>query len=598
MESENKFGTTGRMAGIALNSVLLDRNRERVIVFYGRVSSEHEAQLSALENQLQWYDDQAKYHPNWKVLRKYIDKGITGTQAKKRPSFMQMIEDAKQKKFDLIVTREVCRFARNTVDTLVVTRELKKYGVEVYFVEDNIWTMDGDGELRLTIMATLAQEESRKTSERVLVRQKISRDNGVLYGSGNILGYDRVGGTYVINEEQAETVRMIFDMYLKGMGTMKICHELLRLRRKDASGLVRWECTKVTRILHNATYKGYQGYLKSHRNNYLEQKPIANHDESTYLYVKGNFEPIVSEEVWDECKRIRESRVSNRKVKSTGETIVGGFQPTKDLWARKLICRCGYRFRKDKWHRNKSGLTYGYKCYNQLNRGNKQARVDAGLPADDYCDVGCVADWKLDMMFAAVLRTLKKVKNDVIRHAYKIFNENCKRDFSIIDRQIGEMEGMIAKEKKKLDNLTDMRMNDEVSKDEFLSHKERICSNMLKLELRLNDLRGKLMEEDKEVLPKMTYDQFEAMVELSVDFTKPIMQSSVAEQLVEKILVNTEHEFTWYLNIFPHDDEEHREYKEAAELKIEFDEAREFRAQRGAMLRRNQWWDLTVHLMI
>lgn len=140
-----------------------------------------------------------------------------------------MVADAKLGKFDLIVTREVCRFARNTVDTLVVTRELKNYGVEVYFVEDNIWTMDGDGELRLTIMATLAQEESRKTSERVLAGQKISRDKGVLYGSGNILGYNRVGNTYVINEEQAETVRMIFDMYLKGMGFTKICHELTRL---------------------------------------------------------------------------------------------------------------------------------------------------------------------------------------------------------------------------------------------------------------------------------------------------------------------------------------------------------------------------------
>lgn len=157
---------------------------------------------------------------------------------------------------------------------------------------------------------------------------------------------------------------------------------------------------------------------------------------------------------------------------------------------------------------------------------------------------------------------------------------------------------MIAKEKKKLDNLTDMRMDGEVSKDEFLSYKEKICANMVKLELRLNDLRGKLMEEDKEVLPKMTYDQFEAMVELSIDFTKPILQSSVAEQLIEKIYVNTEHDFIWYLNIFPHDDEERKEYKEATEFKIEFDEAREFRAQRGAMLRKNQWWDLTVRLMI
>lgn len=597
MATEEKFGATEKMASIAPNIILLDRNRDRVVVFYGRVSTEHEAQLSALENQLQWYDDQAKYHPNWEVLRKYIDEGITGTQAKKRPAFLEMIEDAKKKKFDLIVTREVCRFARNTVDTLVVTRELKKYGVEVYFVEDNIWTMDGDGELRLTIMATIAQEESRKTSERVLAGQKISRDNGVLYGSGNILGYDRVGDTYVINEEQAETVRMIYDMYLKGMGFTKICHELIRLKRKDSSGLVRWECSKVSRILHNATYKGYQGYFKSHRNNYLEQKAITNHDESTYLYVKGKYEPIISEEMWDECKRIRESRLSKRKVKSSGETIIGGFQPTKDLWAKKLICRCGYRFRKDKWHRNKSGLTYGYKCYNQLNRGSKQVRIDAGLPADDYCDVGCVADWKLDMMFAAVLRTLKKGKDDVIRHAYKIFNDSNKRDFSLVDRQIGELEGHISKEKVKLDNLTDMRMSGEVSKDEFISYKEKICANILKFELRLNELRGELMEKDKEVLPKITFDQFEAIVELSIDFTKPIMQSSVAEQLIEKIVVNTELDFTWYLNLFPHD-EENKEYKEAATIKIEFDEAKEFRAQRGAMLRRNQWQDLTVRLMI
>lgn len=130
------------------------------------------------------------------------------SQAKKRPAFLRMLEDARAGKFDLIVTREVCRFARNTVDTLVTTRELKNLGIEVYFVEDNIWTMDGDGELRLTIMATLAQEESRKVSERVRAGQKISRENGVLYGNGNIIGYDRVGNTYVINEEQAETVNL------------------------------------------------------------------------------------------------------------------------------------------------------------------------------------------------------------------------------------------------------------------------------------------------------------------------------------------------------------------------------------------------------
>ena len=171
----------------------LDRNRPRRIVFYGRVSTEHEAQLSALENQMQWYDDQLRYHPNWTVVDKYIDEGITGTQAKKRPAFLRMIADAQAGKFDLIVTREVCRFARNTVDTLTTTRNLRNIGVEVYFVEDHIWTLDGDGELRLSLMATLAQEESRKVSERVKAGQHVSREKGTLYGSGNILGYDRVG---------------------------------------------------------------------------------------------------------------------------------------------------------------------------------------------------------------------------------------------------------------------------------------------------------------------------------------------------------------------------------------------------------------------
>ena len=123
------------------NVSLYDRDRDRIVVYYGRVSSEHEAQLSALANQMQWYDDQTKYHPNWRVVEKYIDEGITGTQAKKRPAFMRMLADAREHKFDLIVTREVCRFARNTVDTLVVTRELKNIGIEVYFVNDNIWTI-------------------------------------------------------------------------------------------------------------------------------------------------------------------------------------------------------------------------------------------------------------------------------------------------------------------------------------------------------------------------------------------------------------------------------------------------------------------------
>lgn len=467
-----------------------DRNRERTIVFYGRVSTEHEAQLSALENQLQWYDDQAKYHPNWKVLRKYIDEGITGTQAKKRPSFMEMIADAKQHKFDLIVTREVCRFARNTVDTLVVTRELKEYGVEVYFVEDNIWTMDNDGELRLTIMATLAQEESRKTSERVRAGQKISRDNGVLYGNGNILGYDRdnVHSTYVINEEQAETVRIIYNLYLNGYGFQKIVNELVRLKRKDSSGLVRWECTKVSRILHNATYKGYIGYLKSYKNNFLDQRSIINHDEDTYLYVKGDFEPIISEELWDKCKAIRESKRGKCKHKS-GKEATNGVRKSDDIWVKKMICRCGYHFRKDKWHFNKTGVTFGYKCYNQLNNGSKKAREDAGLPSERFCDMGAVADWKIEMMIWHIFHRMNPMTADVVGEAYSIFKQ-CSVDVpKDVRAQTAAIEFKLNKSQQKIQNLTEMRIDGEISKEEYQNYRIKLDMEIIKLERELAELR-------------------------------------------------------------------------------------------------------------
>ena len=234
-------------------------SRQRRVAIYGRVSTEHEAQVNAMENQKAWYEGIAQQHPEWSIVGRYFDEGITGTAAQKRPAFMQMLEDARLRKFDLIATREVCRFARNVVDTLSITRELAQINVEVYFIQDNIRTMDGDGELRLSLMATLAQEESRKISERVLAGQKISRQKGVLYGTGNILGYDRVNGTYVINPEQAYVVRKIFELYAAGMGYSKICAELIRLGCKNAHGDVKWTMERIGRILRNATYKGYIG---------------------------------------------------------------------------------------------------------------------------------------------------------------------------------------------------------------------------------------------------------------------------------------------------------------------------------------------------
>ena len=592
-----------RLSDLSENRVVMptnvskyDRNRQRSVVFYGRVSTEHEAQLSALENQLQWYDDIAARHKNWNVLRKYVDEGITGTQAKKRPSFLQMIQDAKQKKFDLIVTREVCRFARNTVDTLVVTRELKNYGVEVYFVEDNIWTMDGDGELRLTIMATLAQEESRKTSERVRAGQKISRDNGVLYGNGNILGYDRVGGTYVINEEQAETVRIIYDLYLKGLGFNRIVNELIRLKRKDSSGQVRWEATKVCRILHNATYKGYQGYYKSYKNNHLEQKTVINRDEDTYLYVKGNFTPIIPEEVWDKCKEIRESKIRLRKTQE-GKFEKSGLRTSEDIWAKRLRCRCGYHMRKDVWHPTKHGLTYGYKCYNVLNNGSKKVRIEVGLDAEKYCDMGAIADWKLDLMFQKILDELNLHNNDLVDKAYQKFEECYTRDAKDL-RRLRDAEAKLRKIQMKIENLTEMRVNGEITKQEFSSMKNKINGEMLMAEKEVEEAKTLLLEEGKMANPLIDKADFKDMVMEKLDFSTPIKQSNLVEAIVKKIVPNTTLDFTWYLNLFPRQEGcEDRDYREIKTFIIGYKAAKEFRKTRHTLLRENQWQDLMVRIM-
>ena len=523
---------------------MFDRNRQRRVSIYGRVSTEHEAQLSALENQMQWYDDQAKYHPNWTVVEKYIDEGITGTQAKKRPAFLRMLEDARSGKFDLIVTREVCRFARNVVDTLVVTRELKNIGVEVFFIDDNIWTMDGDGELRLSLMATLAQEESRKTSERVKAGQKISRDNGVLYGNGNILGYDRVGDTYVINEEQAETVRMIFDLYLQGYGSMKIANILTERKRKTASGLVKWSVSNIMRAIRNATYTGTKCYNKSRSNNFLEQKRIKNLDMSPYEYIEGDFAAIVSQEVWDKAQEIRTNRVKPSLVSSTKTTH--SMRDSKDIWVNLLRCSCGSSFRKNKWHtKNDGGISYGYQCYNQLNNGNKKKRVELGLDTEGYCDSRMIADWKLDFMAKSLLEHLWTDRKESVLLALDLIKRYY-RDERVTSGK-GDTAAIQAKLNKattRLQNLIAMRADGEISKDEYQAMRSPVDAEIRALEKALEEA-----PQADEQGTALNLTEITATLHSLVDFSEATLNHDVIKKFVYMVTPTSDTSFHWYVNL-------------------------------------------------
>ena len=523
---------------------MFDRNRQRRVSIYGRVSTEHEAQLSALENQMQWYEDQAKYHPNWTVVEKYIDEGITGTQAKKRPAFLRMLEDARQGKFDLIVTREVCRFARNVVDTLVVTRELKNIGVEVFFIDDNIWTMDGDGELRLSLMATLAQEESRKTSERVKAGQKISRDNGVLYGNGNILGYDRVGDTYVINEEQAETVRMIFDLYLQGYGSMKIANILTERKRKTASGLVKWSVSNIMRAIRNATYTGTKCYNKSRSNNFLEQKRINNLDMSTYEYIEGDFPAIVSQEVWDKAQEIRTNRVKPSLVSSTKTTH--SKRDSKDIWVNLLRCSCGSSFRKNKWHtKNDGGISYGYQCYNQLNNGNKKKRVELGLDTEGYCDSRMIADWKLDFMAKSLLEHLWTDRKESVLLALDLIKRYYRGERVTSGKgDTAAIQAKLNKATTRLQNLIAMRADGEISKDEYQAMRSPVDAEIRALEKALEDA-----PQAEEQGTALNLTEITATLHSLVDFSEATLNHDVIKKFVYMVTPTSDTSFHWYVNL-------------------------------------------------
>ena len=581
----------------------LDKDRDRRIVFYGRVSTQHEAQVDALGNQMQWYDDQLRYHPNWQVINRYIDEGITGTSAKKRPAFMQMISDAKRGKFDLIVTREVCRFARNTVDTLQLTRELRNFGVEVFFVSDNIWTMDGDGELRLSIMATMAQEESRKISERVLAGQKISRQNGVLYGSGNIIGYDRdkVNRTYVINEEQAATIRMVFTLYSQGYGEKAIVNELSRLGRKDGHGNVSWSCTKISRILRNATYMGYICYNKSKVNNYLEKKRINNLDETSFVYVKGNFEPIVSEALWHECERIRKSRIVNLRLPD-GETRRKGIDSTKYLWVAKLRCRCGSSYRIFNWRKLKDGTpVFGYQCNMRTVNPTRSFVLEHNMTEQLSCDAISIPEWKLELMAKKIFEKVWGNQNKAILRACKMI-ESCQNGKAATRMSATPIQGQIEKIKKRKLNYAAMRADGELPREEYQALCKQADDEIARLEQELKALSPAPEPQTVSSDLKAIYD----FLSQKVDVHGARLAPELIDQFVEVVTPFADYSYRWKLNTGCKKSKEERTNLMAVSEKpiltftIDFETAKRYREANKMphQFRRAAWTDLTVEVYL
>lgn len=315
------------------------------VTFYARVSTEFNVQLNSLDNQITYYTDFIKNNPNWEYVEGYVDEGISGVSTAKRERFNEMIEDGKQGLFDLVITKEVSRFARNTLDSIRFTRELLSSGVAVFFQNDNINTIDEDSELRLTIMSSMAQDESRKISNRVRFGHHQAIKNGTVLGTNNMFGYNKKDGKLTINEEEAEFIRELFEMYATGKFSMKQMEKHFYekgIRNRKGKKLSH---STMSNIIRNPKYKGYfVGNKVVITDLFTKKQKFLPEDEWVmYKDETGETVPaIVSEEIWDKANEVLYMR-SQDVITAQHKTV------HQNLFTGKLICaHCGKPYyRKD-----------------------------------------------------------------------------------------------------------------------------------------------------------------------------------------------------------------------------------------------------------
>lgn len=337
----------------------------RKVAGYARVSTDSEEQQTSYEAQVDYYTDYIQSREDWVFAGVYTDEGISATNTKHRDGFKQMVKDALAGKIDLIVTKSVSRFARNTVDSLTTVRKLKEHGTEIYFEKENIFTFDSKGELLITIMSSLAQEESRSISENVTWGQrKRFADGKVSMPYKQFLGYEKgEDGTPVINEEEAAIVRLIYKLFLEGKTPAGICRYLEQQSILTPSGKQKWSQTTVDSILSNEKYKGDALLQKKFTTDFLTKKMKVNEGEVPQYYVEKSHAAIVEPLEWD----MVQTEIARRR--SLGRAYSGN-----SVFSSKLVCGdCGGFFGQKVWHSNDPYRKLIWRCNSKFKGESKCA---------------------------------------------------------------------------------------------------------------------------------------------------------------------------------------------------------------------------------
>ena len=351
--------------------------KRKQVCAYARVSSDSEAQGESLENQTQYYQSLIEANPEYEFAGVFTDQGISGTKGD-RPEFQKMLEQARAGKLDLILTKSISRFARNTTIVLELVRDLKGFGIEVIFEKENISSLSGDGELMLTVLSAFAQEESKNVSENIKWRYRRKFEQGeVAINTTRFLGYDKnKRGELVINPGQAKVVKRIFDDYIGGKGSFIIAKELIAEGVPTVAG-GKWHSSTVLGILRNEKYKGDSKLQKTFSKDHLSKKKCINRGEIDSFYLENSHQPIVTSEVWEEAQRQIALRA---KAKGNGEETKNKYQNRYPLTGMLFCAKCGAALRRRTWNSKHFCKKIVWQCSNYIKIGKHACQ---GTTVDD-----------------------------------------------------------------------------------------------------------------------------------------------------------------------------------------------------------------------
>ncbi len=493
-------------------------NRILRVAVYCRVSTDKDDQANSLESQQKYFKEYIERNPMWELYNIYVDEGITGTSTKKRKAFNRMMIDAELKKFDMIITKEISRFARNTLDSIYYTRQLKELGVGVMFANDNLYTLDPDAELRLTIMSSIAQEESRKTSERVKWGQKRRMEQGVVFGR-DMVGYDVKEGKLIVNPEGAKIVQKIFHKYVvEQKGTNTIAREL----REEGISTFRntnWTNTVILRMLRNEKYCGDLIQKKTITPNYLTHEKVANKGQEEFVVIRDHHEPIISREMFEKAQRELERRTPSDEHKAK----LG----RRYCFSGKIRCgECGssYVFVNKNLYNGKYHKFW--ECHYKKKYG-KTKRIDPVTKKEVGCDCPRISDADLKTIMYKIIETLMIDKESVIRkmkvQLAEVLDDAEFENYDSSKKQLDKV-------KEKRASLVDLYLDKIITKEEFKQKAEELDAEIVKREIEVNKSSKFVLDTDGVDIVKVCIDYAKEMIEngeLDDDFIKAILDEMV-----------------------------------------------------------------------